>query len=53
MQTQLYKVGDKVRHSSLSPYRFGTGVIIECYEMAGYWYYVINRRTYRQKDLKK
>lgn len=51
-EEQIYKVGDKVRTTSLSPHRT-KGTITEAYEMAGYWYYVIDGRAYRTKDLTK
>lgn len=52
METKRFNVGDKVRTTNASPYRT-KGTIIEAYEMAGYWYYVIDGRAYRTKDLTK
>ena len=51
-ERQIYKVGDKVRKTNVSPYRT-EGTITEAYEMAGCWYYVIDNRVYRTKDLTK
>lgn len=51
-EVQRFKVGDKVRTTNASPYRT-KGTITEAYEMAGYWYYVIDGRAYRTKDLTK
>ena len=51
-EVQIFKVGDKVRTTNASPYRT-MGTITEAYEMAGYWYYVIDGRAYRTKDLTK
>jgi hypothetical protein len=51
-EQQIYKVGDKVRTTNASPYQT-KGIITEAYEMAGYWYYMINGRSYRTKDLTK
>jgi hypothetical protein len=49
---QIFKVGDKVRTTNACPYQI-EGIITEAYEMAGYWYYMIDGRAYRTKDLTK
>ena len=58
-ECQSYKIGDTVAPSSLCPYNFGNGVIIDAYTDNGYIYYVVaykrgekqTQKTFRQKDL--
>lgn len=46
-----YKVGDKVKNTDFSAYKF-EGEITEIYQQNGYYYYIVGGRTYRQKDIK-
>ena len=56
-EVQLYNVGDVVRSTEHSTYRFARGVIIEVYTVNCFFYYVcdINGFTYtaRSKDIRR
>ena len=54
-ELQLYKVGDIVKSTGCSTYRFDHGKIIEVYKDNGYYRYVVQldgcTRTARTKDI--
>lgn len=54
-EEQRYKVGEVVKSTECSPYKFTRGVIVDVYESNGFCYYVcsINGYTYtaRKKDI--
>ena len=56
-EVQLYNVGDVVRSTEHSTYRFARGVIIEVYTANCFFYYVcdLNGCTYtaRTKDIRR
>lgn len=45
-----YKIGDNVKNTKSSTYKF-EGKISDIYQQNGYYYYVVGGRTYRQKDI--
>lgn len=45
-----YKIGDNVKNTESSTYKF-EGKISDIYQQNGYYYYIVDGRTYRQKDI--
>ena len=56
-EVQAIQVGDIVKSTDISPYRFNNGKIVDIYEENGYFRYIVrhgkSEKTYRQKDIKK
>lgn len=55
-EQKLFEIGERIKTSSLAPYRT-EGVIIDVYNQNGFWYYVVNttegKYTLRTKDIEK